>query len=156
MVIVVAEHFLCTTAQQAVAFRFSAGISARQSGAAVQGKGSWSGVELKAFVFIMSLVGRGTSHFLSQVLTESEVISVREGDRAEVIARAPVLGSLSTTRSEVLESGSAALGNFSWYLGRKLAFEGANVEMAGEQLTDAVFVQITHDGKRAAVSWVCV
>lgn len=51
-----------------------------------------------------------------------------------------------------MESGSAALGNLSWYFGRKLALAVEGVEVAGEVLTDGVFALIMHVGKTAALS----
>lgn len=58
----------------------------------------------------------------------------------------------ATEWDEGFESSSAAFGNLSWYLGRKLVLATEGVEVAGEALTDGVFALIMHGGKRALLS----
>lgn len=102
--------------------------------------------ELKALVVLISQVcitGEVTESlpFFSQVVIDGEACSVG----GEVKVRVGV----STTRGDGFDSGSAALGNLSWYLGRKLFLAAGGMEVAGEVLTDGAFALIMHDGKRA-------
>lgn len=91
-------------------------------------------MELAALVFLLSrqLCIRG----------EIGVVTVQDDDRAEVTV------TLSTTFGEGLKSGSAALGNLSWYLGRKLVLVVEGAKVAVEVLTEGDFALIMH-GNRA-------